>query len=121
MKRLNLAGLLLLCIVALMGCVTEPESVRNTGGAIAIGSGASAPPASQPMAPPIDPMLNDPEAQTETWSDYVWADSEIEARRKCESLAQKATQDGGTTVTVIGVKKVGSGKKYECTFQGEVE
>ena len=33
-------------------------------------------------------MLDDPDAQIEIWTDYVWADDEAEAIRKCQIKAE---------------------------------
>ena len=66
-------------------------------------------------------MMDDPDAQTEIWTDYVWAEDEAEAYSKCLAKAEQATVDGGTLVKLVGKpKKVGKGKRYECRFQGEV-
>ncbi|NET56226.1 MAG: hypothetical protein F6K47_08620 [Symploca sp. SIO2E6] len=43
-------------------------------------------------------MLNDPEAPTEIWTDYVWATDEAEATQKCQAKAQIATMDGKALV-----------------------
>jgi hypothetical protein len=66
------------------------------------------------------PVLDDPEAEgaQENWTDYVWADSVADAQKKCEALARTATHQGGAKVTVSNVRKVGKGKRYECTFRG---
>ncbi|MBD6621189.1 hypothetical protein FNW02_37215 [Komarekiella sp. 'clone 1'] len=65
-------------------------------------------------------MLEDPEKTKELWTDYVWADTEAEAVQKCQIKAQEATIEGKTVVRLIGKpKKVGQGKRYECTFEGE--
>lgn len=64
-------------------------------------------------------MIDDPDAQTEIWTGYVWAEDETEADRKCLAKAEQATINGGTPVKLIGKpKKVGRGKRYECTFRG---
>jgi hypothetical protein len=66
-------------------------------------------------------MLEDPEKPKETWTDYVWADTDAEAIRKCQIKAEKATIEGKAVVRLIGqAKKVGKGKRYECIFEGEV-
>lgn len=68
------------------------------------------------------PMLSDPEAESETWTDYVWADDEAEAERECKRLAQTATAQGGSEVTYVGVKRTSQrGKKWECTFSSSNE
>ncbi|WP_449417985.1 hypothetical protein [Phormidium nigroviride] len=66
-------------------------------------------------------MIEDPDAQTEIWIDYVWAKDEAEAYSKCQAKAEKATVDGKTLVKLVGKPiKIGRGKRYECTFEGEV-
>lgn len=66
-------------------------------------------------------MMDDPEAQTEIWTDYVWAEDEVEATKKCLAKALQATSEGGTPVNLVGKpRKVGKGKRYECIFCGEV-
>jgi hypothetical protein len=50
-------------------------------------------------------MMDDPEAQTETWTDYVWAENEGEALRKCQAKALQATTEGGTPVRLVGSPK----------------
>lgn len=77
-------------------------------------------PAPQQSVPPhAAPMLQDPEAQTEQSIDYVWADSQAEAEEKCQREAERYSQEGGSLVTVVKVRKTGKGTKYECTFNGE--
>lgn len=66
-------------------------------------------------------MIEDPDAQTDIWTDYVWAENDAEANRKCQAKAEQATLDGGTPVKLVGKPKpVGRGKRYECMFQGEL-
>ncbi|MBD2772807.1 hypothetical protein [Iningainema tapete] len=65
-------------------------------------------------------MLEDPDKPKEVWTDYVWAEDEAQAIKKCQLKAEKATIEGKTYVKLIGIpKKVGKGKRYECTFEGE--
>lgn len=65
--------------------------------------------------------MDDPDARTEIWTDYVWAEDDAQAYRKCQAKAEQATVEGGTPVKLVGKpKKVGKGKRYECTFKGEV-
>lgn len=66
-------------------------------------------------------MLDNPDTPTEIWTDYVWAEDEAEAYNKCLAKAEQATLDGRTLVKLASKpRKVGSGKRYECTFEGEV-
>lgn len=66
-------------------------------------------------------MLDDPDAPIETWTDYVWAENEADANRKCQIKAEQATIEGKRLVKLVGKpRKVGRGKRYECTFGGEI-
>ncbi len=57
-------------------------------------------------------MLDDPDAQIEVWTDYVWAKDETEAIRKCQIKAEQATVEGKRLVKLIGEpRKVGKGEK----------
>jgi hypothetical protein len=38
-------------------------------------------------------MLDDPEAKSEIWTDYVWADDETEAIQKCQAKADRGTAE----------------------------
>lgn len=68
------------------------------------------------------PILTDPEAESETWTDYVWADNQTEAERECRRLAQAATAQGGSEVTYVGVKRTSrTGRKWECIFSSSNE
>lgn len=99
MKRYYI--LLTLLLLPLHGCL-EPESEfwRIPAPAIPAGGGGGggggpAPAAPRPaptMAPPIDPvtpMLQDPEGQQSSVSDYVWAADEAEAEQKCRNLSER--------------------------------
>ncbi len=64
-------------------------------------------------------MIDDPEGQAEEWTQEVFADSEEEADRKCQTIAANATEEGRTVVIVLGnPQKVGR-RKYICRFRGE--
>lgn len=66
------------------------------------------------------PMIDNPDAGSEEWIDYVWADTQTEAMRKCQEIADNATRSGGSTVSVVGQPtKVGRGKRWQCNFRGE--
>mgnify|MGYP003336779972 FL=1 len=66
-------------------------------------------------------MLDDPDAQIEIWTDYVWAEDETEAIQKCQIKAEQATVEGKRLVKLVGKpRKIGRGKRYECTFGGEL-
>ena len=78
------------------------------------------------------PMLQDPEAESEEWSDEVWANSQEEADQACQAKADMATEEGRSVVTVIGKaqmrvspkpakgNKSGTSGKFVCRFRSEV-
>jgi hypothetical protein len=78
------------------------------------------------------PMLQDPDAQSEEWSDEVWARDQEEADRKCQWMADNATQKGGKVVVTQGAaqmvtkpKPATKGKPavdglFVCQFRSEV-
>lgn len=71
---------------------------------------------------PAIPVIDDPEAETEQWEEYIWAESQAQAERKCEAIAEAATWSGGRRVTVKRVQKFGRGRYgYKCVLEGEVE
>lgn len=147
MKQLNLTGVLLLCAVALVGCVTEPESVRNGagGGAIVIGgSSSAAPPASRPMAPPtglsamedfqdeegIADVTHPPGQESETpdaviekgeWSEDLSVGDWNARRERCNLRARSLSRKRNLNITVSSVETMGLdqwGNKYiRCYFK----
>jgi hypothetical protein len=149
MKQLNLTGVLLFCAVALIGCVTEPESIRNGagGGAIVIGgSSSSAPPASRPMAPPagLSAMedfqdeeglpdvthppgqdIGTPEAVIEKgeWSEDMTVGEWHARQERCNLKARQLSKDFNLNITVSSVETMGLdqwGNKYvRCRFKRE--
>lgn len=106
--------------VVLTAC--EPSELRPvpalpTGGGYSVPRTPTAP--DQPMAPPAMGYTEDPEAETEEWEDYVWADDAAQAQRKCEQLAATYTQQGGSAVTVARVTRGSQrGSRWICTFKG---
>jgi hypothetical protein len=46
-------------------------------------------------------MLDDPEAKTERWSQYILANSLDQARKKCDLIAENA----GYTARVVDIRK----------------
>jgi hypothetical protein len=96
---------------AIASCLTNPACtilVITAGGVIywEIRNG------SDPILIPW-PILQDPEETLEDWSDYVWADSEEEARQKCQAIAD------GYHIELVSVRRTSrQGKRYECTFRG---
>jgi len=93
MRKLIIMGV---CI-SLVGCLPAPESEFWRVPAPAVpggGGGAPAPIAprpvpNEPLAPPMNPIMQDPEGQQTTISDYVWATDEAEAIRLCRNLAER--------------------------------
>ena len=73
----------------------------------------------RPIAPPINPILEDPEAITEEWEDDVFADSQEEAASKCRQKAENMTQTGKTLVVSLGARQL-KGRLYKCKFRSEV-
>ncbi|MBV8886106.1 MAG: hypothetical protein JO235_19225 [Chroococcidiopsidaceae cyanobacterium CP_BM_RX_35] len=64
---------------------------------------------------------DDPEVQSEEWSQEVFADNEAQALQKCELIAQEATDEGGTVVIVLGKpQQKGQTRKWICYFRSEV-
>jgi hypothetical protein len=131
-KRFNLAGVLLLCTAALVGCVTAPESVRGGagGGAIVIGGGSSS--ASSTSTAPMYPVLDDPDNNIEEWRETVLAKSYWDAVEKCQQMADDLTFQNGASLPVHykGVSKTNSrphwyrgrhyDREYQCIFGSEV-
>lgn len=104
-------------IATLAGCSFEPSELAPVSGALPFTGGHAVRPAAP--ATKLAPMMQDPEAQIEQSIDYVWADSQTEADAKCQTEADRYTEEGGSVVTVKRVRKTGKGTKYECTFEGE--
>jgi hypothetical protein len=72
-----------------------------------------------PAIPTVNLMIDDPEADTTTWSETVTTSFESEARKECQRLAELYTSTGGTRVIVKSVVPSKSGKSFTCTFEGE--
>jgi hypothetical protein len=73
----------------------------------------------QELQIPVLTYTPDPDQESEDWEDYVWADNEQQARRKCALLAEQYTNQGGSLVTVVAVKKGSQrGSRWICTFRG---
>jgi hypothetical protein len=60
---------------------------------------------------PLAPIIDDPDQPYSEEFDYIWADSESEAIRKCRALTE------GWKVQYVRVKQVGRGKRYECYWR----
>ncbi len=72
-----------------------------------------------PIAPAINPILEDPEGRTEEWEDDAFANSLEEAESRCRQKAESMTQTGKTLVVSLGARQV-KGKLYKCKFRSEV-
>jgi hypothetical protein len=56
-------------------------------------------------------ILEDPEGESEEWSDRIWANSPSEAQRKCREYAH---QNGAIYVRY---RRYGQGNAYECVVR----
>jgi hypothetical protein len=77
-------------------------------------------------------MLENPDAESEEWTDEVWAANQDAADRACQDKADAASREGGTVVTVQGNAqmvisprpgkggKSGTNGKFVCRFRSEV-
>ncbi len=72
-----------------------------------------------PIAPPINPILEDPEGKTEEWEDDAFANSQEEAESRCRQKAESMTQTGKTLVVSLGARQL-KGRLYKCKFRSEV-
>lgn len=106
----------LLCLMA----ACTPSELRPVPIGLPAGGSPAVPPApAAPMAPPVMAYSEDPEAETEEWEDYIWADNEAQARQICQQLAEQFTQQGGSLVTYISVRRVSQrGSRWACKFKG---
>lgn len=73
----------------------------------------------RPIAPPINPILEDPERKTEEWEDDAFANSLEEAESRCHQKAESMTQTGKTLVVSLGARQL-KGRLYKCKFRSEV-
>ena len=73
----------------------------------------------QQLRIPVLAYTPNPDQSVEDWDDYVWADNEQQARRKCNLLAEQYTGQGGSLVSVVRVKRASQrGSRWVCTFRG---
>lgn len=108
--------------LALAGC--EPSEFRPVP--LPAGGGGAAPqqpsyarPVSEPVVPPYNPMLQDPEENIEDASITVYADSDALALKQCETEAQNRS-DEETLVTCLGcIKMTQKSGRYACTIRIE--
>lgn len=59
-------------------------------------------PTASPLIPPYQKMLENPDAEVFHEDVEVWAADENEAAKKCQTIAESRTREGGTLVTVEG-------------------
>lgn len=59
--------------------------------------------------------LEDPEGESERWSDYIWADNLAQAQRLCREYAQSVG------AVYVEVRRVGRGSRYECRMRSPRE
>ena len=73
----------------------------------------------QQLRIPVLSYTPNPDQQVEDWEDYVWADNEQQAQRKCSLLAEQYTGQGGSLVSVVRVRRASQrGSRWVCTFRG---
>ena len=98
--------------VASVGCVVTVAAIAGVTYWILSSDG-------QELQIPVLTYTPDPDHQVEDWEDYVWADNEQQAWRKCSLLAEQYTNQGGSLVTVVSVKRGSKrGSRWICTFKG---
>jgi hypothetical protein len=123
-RMVRAAGRPLLVIAFCLGLAAcESSELRPVPVGLPSGGVPAAPTAPQapaaPMAPPVMAYTEDPEAETEDWEEYIWADNEQQARRNCQQLAERFTEQGRGLVTLVGVQKLGKrGSRWVCRFRG---
>lgn len=99
-------------LIALTSC--EPNELYPAGGALPFSggnSGGNTAPAPAQSIPPHAIIDNPDEASHQDW-DYIWADSETEAIRKCQALAES---NGTIYVSVRRASQ--NSKRYECYWR----
>ncbi len=75
------------------------------------GSGTVPKPQTSPMVP-VHPITEDPESSSD-WFDYVWGETEAEAIRNCQKLADRER------VNYVRVKRSSkNSKRWECHVRG---
>lgn len=132
---ISLSGLMASC-VGMPGDSMGGGDFRLPPVPVPVGGGY-APPAAPaqpvPMVPPLGaagnevtapdptmPMLEDPEADYEEFPEWVMAMSKSIATRRCQELAERYTQSGGTPVILLSVVQENS-SRWRCNFKSEVK
>ncbi len=88
------------------------------GGAESVGTGTAI--AAHGVAQQ-QPMMQDPDAHTETWDEYVTAYSETAARQKCETLMRRY-QNAGNIIRIAEVlKKNTTSSQWVCRYESETD
>jgi hypothetical protein len=98
--------------VASVGCVVTVVAIAGVTYWVLVNNG-------QEARIPVLAYTPDPDQRLEDWADYVWADNEQQARRKCSLLAEQYTNQGRSLVTVVRVRRASQrGARWVCTFRG---
>lgn len=98
--------------VASVGCVVTVVAIAGVTYWVLSSNG-------QQLQIPVMSYTPNPDQHLEDWEDYVWADNEQQARRKCSLLAEQYTNQGGSLVTVVRVRRASQrGSRWVCTFRG---
>ncbi|MGG6241580.1 hypothetical protein ACQ4N7_23385 [Nodosilinea sp. AN01ver1] len=98
--------------VASVGCVVTVVAIAGVTYWVLSSNG-------QQLQIPVMSYTPNPDQQVEDWEDYVWADNEQQARRKCNLLAEQYTNQGGSLVTIVRVRRASQrGSRWVCTFRG---
>jgi hypothetical protein len=108
----NLSGILgiAIALVALTGC--EPNELYPAGG-VPFSSGNSGGTSTAPQTAPqnLAPIIDNPDESHEDF-DYIWAESESEAIRKCQQLTEQ------NKVIYVKVQRASkNSKRYECHWR----
>ncbi len=98
--------------VASVGCVVTVVAIAGVTYWVLSSNG-------QQLQIPVLSYTPNPDQQVEDWDDYVWAENEQQARRKCNLLAEQYTNQGGSLVNVVRVKRASQrSSRWVCTFRG---
>lgn len=120
MKRCIVIGLVLFLGACERSEFSVPIPIGGGGGSYSAPSrtipGRTAP-QSTPIAPPANPMIQDPE-NTFDENITVYADSATQAQRKCENVAKSRSQDA--IAQCLGCRKMTKTTgRYSCTIRIE--
>ena len=107
-----MAAQVVVACVASVGCVVTVVAIAGVTYWVLSSNG-------QQLRIPVLSYTPNPDQQVEDWEDYVWADNEQQARRKCNLLAEQYTGQGSSLVTVVRVRRASQrGSRWVCTFRG---